>query len=529
MMKFDCPHCGQQLVHQEEVAGREGWCRFCKGIIVMPQPGGPCTIPNLSPEQRFAQLTRMFRFAAGVVDEHRQLQAGLRNGEQALAHEIQLRTEAQRMVETLQHELTRTRAARTELDVAYKRLNGQLTESKSEHAAFLTETEKRLVRANNEIQANESRDGVLLERVLAIEQDIDRAEEIAKQAFDELSRERDAFERTLSGVRTELSEARAAESALKASIEEAEAREKALLDEMAASKRSYEESREQLEEECKRLTTLYNGELEHRSESAGETAEARLAVERVAALEAELAAMREAMDVAATQHNEAQEHSDQLRTELSEARESEATLKTSIEEAEAREKALLDELAESKRSYEESREQLEEECKRLTTLYNTELEKREESGGETEETRLASERVSALEDELAAIREEMDIADAQHKEAEASWELLRAELCDQVEHYRDVLQKVEEDLAAIESMRASNESRLQSQIDEKRVELLREGMRRDKSERALQSLQRELDASKIALAAAEENLRELRDSTESLKSEIGTAFRAKVV
>ncbi len=438
MMKFDCPHCGQQLVHQEEVAGREGWCRFCKGVIVMPQPGQASVIPNLSPDQRFAQLVRMFRFAATIVDEHRQLQASLRNGEQALAQEIRMRNEAQRSAEMLRHELTRTMAMQSEKEAAYKRLSSELETSKSEHVAFMTASAKRLAQAKKELEASGTRDDALLGRVLAVEQDIDRAERVAKESIDDECRKREELERSLKSTHTALAEAKEAEAAMKARIEEADSRTTSLEAELAEANSAREELQLQFDEECKRLTTLYTNERNQRTELEESLADSGEPSEGVAALERELAEARAALESAKSQHD-------------------------------------------------------------------------------------------AQANRIAELEQSLERAEERNNKAHQEWENQRQQLSDEVDHYRQVLQKVDQDLEDIESKRQTNESTLQSQLDEKRLELLRETTARVKSQRLHDEVSKELAASKLALEAAEDNLRLLKHSTESLKQELGTVLPSKAV
>jgi len=436
MMKFDCPHCGQQLVHQEEVAGREGWCRFCKCILVMPQPGQLAIRPTLTLQQQFAQLERMFRFAAGIVDEHRQLQAGLVDGDQSLAQEIRMRTEAERYAESLRSELARTQVAQEQLDIECKRLSEQLARNNSEHAACLSESQTRLAAAQNQLHSEEKRDGALLGRVLAIEEDINRAERVAKESFDDYAHDREVLERSLKSARSELEAAREAESALKERIEEADARESALYAELAEQKAATEDSRKQFDVECERLTSLYNAELSQRTDAEDRLTDALRSSEKIPSLERELAEAHASLASANARHD-------------------------------------------------------------------------------------------ALSERFAVLEQSLDEAQHRHSDSHEGWEEQRQKLRDEVDHYRSVLQKVEHDLAAIDSKRQTNESKLKTKIDEKQLELLRETTARVRAERLHESVSRELADSKAALASAEEHLDLLRQSTDSLKSEIGSAFQAK--
>ena len=136
MIEFDCPHCGNHLSHQEAFAGRDGWCRICKGIISIPQPGQPALAMNLNLEQRYAKLERLFKHAVSIVDEHRQLQARLQNGGGGLMEELRLRTEAERTAETLNVRLAEEaalhRSARDERDL----LRARIGELESDGAAL---------------------------------------------------------------------------------------------------------------------------------------------------------------------------------------------------------------------------------------------------------------------------------------------------------------------------------------------------------------------------------------------------------
>jgi len=437
MMKFDCPHCGQQLVHSEDVAGREGWCRFCKCILVMPQPGQSAVRQTLTLQQQFAQLERMFRFAAGIVDEHRQLQASLVNGNPGLAKAIQSKTEAERAVDQLRKELGRNQLSKTQLETECKRLADALEKTMSDHTAYQTESEKRLAQVKMELKAHENRDGQLLTRVLAIEEDINRAERIAKESFDEIEQERDQLANSLKSVREELDAAREAETALRARINEADGRESSIHAESLASRADWDAKREELERECKRLTSLYAGEVRRRNEAEEIAAAAKKAVEKVEALE----------------------------TELDET---------------------------------------------LAAL------------------RAAEDRHYALADECASLKQALESAQ-DDQSPNADWAAERKELQDEVEHYRSVLQKVENDLAEIDTKRQESEAKLQAQLDEKEVELLRETTNRIKQEQLYEKTLKELEASKAARASAEENLKLLRESTKSLKAEIDTVLHAKAV
>jgi len=434
MMKFDCPHCGQQLVHQEEVAGREGWCRFCKCILVMPRPGEKAVCQTLTLQDQFAQLERMFRFAAGIVDEHRQLQAGLTNGKQGLAHAIQSRADAERSADALRQEMGRNKTTQAQLEAECKRLAGQLDRTMSERVAYQSESEERMAQVKLELKAHEDRDGVFLDRVMVIEEELNRAEQGAKESFDE----RDALLRSIDALRTQLTQAQATEAALNVRVTQADDRERALETQLQELKRTTNDSRSLLESQCKQLTDLYTEEHGKRTDAEVQIEDAQRLAESIPVLEDELADARTALEAA-----------------------------------------------------EERNDSLAEQCNALN-----------ESMVETQQPSVKSH--EGLDQE-------------------------RQQLCDEVTRYRDVLQKVEQDLTEIEAKQKENETLFRKQLDDKEVELWRETKLRVQAELSSETSEKELAASKAALAAAEENLKLLRESTESLRTEIGMVARAKAV
>src|SRR5690606_32621270 len=89
MLHFDCPHCGNHLHLEDEFAGRDGWCRACKGMIVAPAPGEASVgIEALPLEVRYHRLYQLFRFAATKADNYKLLLGRLRNQRDALTQEL---------------------------------------------------------------------------------------------------------------------------------------------------------------------------------------------------------------------------------------------------------------------------------------------------------------------------------------------------------------------------------------------------------------------------------------------------------
>lgn len=70
MIAFDCPNCDNHLRVGDELAGREGWCRQCKSILVVPQATGvPARI--LEGNEKYSAVERLFRAAASKAESYR--------------------------------------------------------------------------------------------------------------------------------------------------------------------------------------------------------------------------------------------------------------------------------------------------------------------------------------------------------------------------------------------------------------------------------------------------------------------------
>jgi len=69
MIAFDCPYCDNHLEVPDEYAGRDGWCRACKQLIIVPAAGEPVrTLEDLPIEERCARLQRKLKYAATKAD-----------------------------------------------------------------------------------------------------------------------------------------------------------------------------------------------------------------------------------------------------------------------------------------------------------------------------------------------------------------------------------------------------------------------------------------------------------------------------
>lgn len=312
MIEFDCPHCRKRLFHQEEFAGRDGWCRFCKGIILIPQPGQAAPVLNLTPEQQYARLERMFKHAASIVDEHRQLQSRLRNGGTGLVEELRLRTEAQREAETLnarveqaaalqrtaQEECEQLRARINELDAYGAELRHRLDTDATERAGLEENLEEARAEAERvpELEAEQAEtraaldeqikeNDSLLERLLDVEQSLETATALADKAASAWSAERDSFEQRLKHLRDELCDAEDEGATLKEKLGTADEAASQLQKDLNAANASTAEEQERLQDEIDRLTSALEAETEAHAETEKQLIEALPIADRLPALE----------------------------------------------------------------------------------------------------------------------------------------------------------------------------------------------------------------------------------------------------
>jgi hypothetical protein len=89
MLRFDCPHCGNHLRLEDEYAGRDGWCRACKGMIVAPMPGHQSAgVEGLPLAVRYSRLYHLFKFAAAKADNYKLLFGRVRAQRERLTREL---------------------------------------------------------------------------------------------------------------------------------------------------------------------------------------------------------------------------------------------------------------------------------------------------------------------------------------------------------------------------------------------------------------------------------------------------------
>ena len=74
VIEFDCAHCGNAFAVPESLAGRDGWCRVCKRLVIVPHADGSGPQwAQLSTTEQCARLDKMLQYAAGKADRFKRL------------------------------------------------------------------------------------------------------------------------------------------------------------------------------------------------------------------------------------------------------------------------------------------------------------------------------------------------------------------------------------------------------------------------------------------------------------------------
>lgn len=69
MIEFKCQHCGKALHLNDTYAGRDGWCRVCKRMVIVPDGGVVVRVEDLPPEEGYERLQRLLQYAATKADK----------------------------------------------------------------------------------------------------------------------------------------------------------------------------------------------------------------------------------------------------------------------------------------------------------------------------------------------------------------------------------------------------------------------------------------------------------------------------
>ena len=223
MIEFNCQHCGKLLRLNDSYAGRDGWCRVCKRMVIVPDGTGPARIEDLPPEVGYARMQRLLQYAATKADQYkvhlaREAQEGRPKPELDPAVERAERTLAayEARYALLQHE---NEAAQASLESARQRA--------ASLESTITRGEQRLAEQSGEaaaveaaLQSERALRGDLEARLLAAESACNAAASARDEALEALEAQRREAATDLAERQLEWDEAR---QSLEASREDAAA------------------------------------------------------------------------------------------------------------------------------------------------------------------------------------------------------------------------------------------------------------------------------------------------------------------
>ena len=74
MIRFNCPYCGNEFAVRDTYAGRDGWCRVCKELVLVPTEDGKGPhLDDLPMEDRLGRLRAKLKYAATQADTFKQI------------------------------------------------------------------------------------------------------------------------------------------------------------------------------------------------------------------------------------------------------------------------------------------------------------------------------------------------------------------------------------------------------------------------------------------------------------------------
>ena len=268
MIEFKCQHCGKGLHLNDTYAGRDGWCRVCKRMVIVPGGDGPVQrVEDLPPEEGYERLQRLLQYAATKADKYK----------------IHLARQAKEQEHTAQLEelLQQARVALSERDGAQERLRTEydaLAQSLLQKDARVAELEQALSDGTTGADAGRT-----------VELETARAElAAALEAHEQLTLELAEHDHAFGELEAEVVALRAAAAALQR-LEETSAADRVNLRALEGAVATLKSQLHQAETERDRLASI----LEEGATDAGDSALLLLQKDReIGALNASLSELK---------------------------------------------------------------------------------------------------------------------------------------------------------------------------------------------------------------------------------------------
>lgn len=350
MIEFKCPHCGKALHLRDEYAGRDGWCRVCRKMVIVPGSGEVARVEDLPPEIGYPRLQRLLQYAAGKAEDARALrldwdrekrrlediEAEMKHARDALAAEV-------RRAETMRAQLDALQRDRDALQHDYDALQ----RDRDDAVARAKDLESAL-RERSENVASGDPGAETLQRELDRER---QAREEAEARLDERDRrigDQDAAIQRLESFENEARlkrvELESALDASRAALELADADRARLLREIADLEAAAGEQADQLRQEVAALEVALAGARAALSED--EQAQRKRVADRDATIAMLRAELEETRAAAAADRETRSGYAADLEAEIMNLNEILAGRGTDDREAEALRKRVADQNAE---------------------------------------------------------------------------------------------------------------------------------------------------------------------------------------
>jgi len=253
MIEFNCEHCGKELHLADNYAGRDGWCRVCKRMVIVPANGKTQHVDELPTAEGYERLQRLLQYAATKADKfkvHLAQQSQTERREEQL--EIDLHAAYQQLAEKEQM-ISLAHAAEREMEEVHAR---KLDEAMAmiaslENALATTDTEQN-TRKNAALQELEEALSTSQEETRALEMQLRAQEQELKELQEQGSSHGPESEAALEKITAECESLRRALEDKDVALEEANG-EVQRLSERLTSEASPDDSSRADQEEISRL------------------------------------------------------------------------------------------------------------------------------------------------------------------------------------------------------------------------------------------------------------------------------------
>jgi len=139
MIELTCQHCGALLRMDDSFAGRDGWCRECKQMVIIPSGQRVIRVEDLPPGEAIGRLQHLLSYAARKADQHKQYLAEKAAEDESRAH---LEAKVLKAREALAEEQRRSAELSAELDRVKAALQEPITLLDDVDLEGLAEAEK---------------------------------------------------------------------------------------------------------------------------------------------------------------------------------------------------------------------------------------------------------------------------------------------------------------------------------------------------------------------------------------------------